>query len=175
STASSVLARLAAAVDRKPLSPNSSNILHPATPSSTAAAGSPAMSSKSTDSMPVMTASPTPNPRSASSARVSASILRPSSKRPSMDSAIARYMRRQSLGRTLRLEGHADDARVDLAAQLANAIARGRSPLGDGLGPPERLVALASPEQGIDKVGLEWEVELGRGDERGGPPEQARG
>ena len=69
----------------------------------------------------------------------------------------------------------AEGALLDSPAQLSHAIARGRGPLGEGIRAPQRFAALASPEQGVDEVGLEGEVELGRGHERGGALEQAHG
>ena len=83
--------------------------------------------------------------------------------------------RGQLLGRALRLEEDAEDARLDPPAQLADAIARRRGPLGEGIRAPERFAALACPEQGVDELGLEGEVDLGRGHERGGALEQAHG
>ena len=57
--------------------------------------------------------------------------------------------------------------------ELAYAIARSRGPLGEGLSGPERVVPFACPEQGVEKVVLERDVDLGRGNEGDGALEQA--
>ena len=64
---------------------------------------------------------------------------------------------------------------LDPPAELADTIACRRGTLGEDIRAPERVAALACPEQGVDEVGFEGEVELGRGHERGGALEQAHG
>ena len=81
----------------------------------------------------------------------------------------------QLLRRSLRLEEGAEQLLLDPPAQLADTIARSRGPLGEGIRAPERVAALACPEQGVDELGFEGEVELGRRHERGGALEQAHG
>jgi hypothetical protein len=81
----------------------------------------------------------------------------------------------QVLGRALRLEVEAEHARFDPRAQLADTIARGRGALGEQIRTSEPVDAPACPEQGVEEVGFEGEVDLGRRHERGGALEQAHG
>ena len=80
----------------------------------------------------------------------------------------------QLRGLALRLEVHADHGRLDPPAELPNLVACGRGAVRERLGTPERLVDLACPEQDLDELGLEGEVELGRRHERGCALEEAR-
>jgi hypothetical protein len=83
--------------------------------------------------------------------------------------------RTQLLGCALRHEVDVDDTLLDSPAQLTDAISGRRGSLGEGTRTPERLTALAGPEQGVDELELENEVGLGGRMEGDGPLEQAGG
>ena len=68
--------------------------------------------------------------------------------------------RSQLLGRALRLEMDAEDALLDLAEQLAHAIAASRGALDEGACALRGVVAPACREQGLAEDDLESEVEL---------------
>ena len=53
--------------------------------------------------------------------------------------------------RALRLDVEADGVRLDPPAELGDTIARRRGSLGEGFRAPERVVAVACPEQGVDR------------------------
>ena len=80
----------------------------------------------------------------------------------------------QLRGLALRLEVHAYLGRLDPPAELSNLVACGRGAVRERIGAPERLVDLACPEQDLDELGFEGEVELGRRHERGCALEEAR-
>jgi hypothetical protein len=63
----------------------------------------------------------------------------------------------------------------DPPAQLADAIARRRGTLGKSVGPPERLISPAGPDQGHGELDFEREVAVGGRHERGCTLEQADG
>ena len=64
--------------------------------------------------------------------------------------------------------------RLDPPAELRNLVACVRGAVRERIGAPERLVDLACPEQGLDELGFEGEVELGRRHERGCALQEAR-
>ena len=57
-------------------------------------------------------------------------------------------------------------------AELADAISGRRGKLRESLGAAERIVAPSDPDERIADLGLESEVELGGGCERGGALEE---
>ena len=74
----------------------------------------------------------------------------------------------------LRLDGGAEDARLDPRAELADMIARDGGTLGEGSARRSASSPLL-PEQSVAELNLECEVEVGRRDERGGSLVEAHG
>ena len=83
--------------------------------------------------------------------------------------------RGQLIGRNRRPQEEADQARLDPPAKLAHLVTGNRGALGKRIRLPKSLAALAFFVEGVDEVGLEADVDLGRGHERQGPLDQADG